>query len=502
MRRFSLFLLLFLFCCVPSRAATPGLVHWQCTTPANETNATPFHYNLKYWGATGTGTLANNLFVVVANYAHGVTITISDNKSSTYTAGPVADSGATDPINDMRYVAGVAAGVTAITITTSAASFDAQFCAGEFNNIATSSPNDGSCHSIDNGPATVNCDATFTPTVTGDLILAFGMGNSGGSSGFCNDPSTNTTRSPVAPGSGFTNLSIGRFCTYMAEYQVYNSVTAINPSFTTTGSADTYGFVAQAFKSAAAGTAPTGMYIAHEYTTIVNTSAANACGAGVTGQCVDFISTGNLLVGAVDDQNTNTGGDVVTVDNCSPANGTWTKVAPVTSDPQMFHADNATSSTTLSCVVHAGATGNSTLFTFWDVVGAATSPQDSSATCSSGTSGQCHKEQGTSIAPPWNDAPDITPSTSTGISFAVIQVGTGPINGTSGSFLLKNTTYNGESDAGKMNNGDGWEFFFYTSTAQQAYSWSNVGSSTFSSVALAFKAAPTTGAPPGKGIIF
>lgn len=479
MKRLLLKLGLLLLLASGAQAATPGLVHWQCTTPANETNATPFHYNVKYWGALGTGTLANNLLVVIPSYAHGVTITISDNKSSTYTAGPVADSGATDPITDMRYVAGVAAGVTAITITTSAASFDFQVCVGEFNNVATSSPSDGSCHSIDTGPSPVDCDAAITTTSDGDLILSLGLGNSGGSSGFCNDPAT-----AVTPGSGFTNLNVMRFCTEQSQFQVQTTHGAINPSFTTTGSADNYGFVAQAFKSAAAGTAPTGMYIAHECTFIINTAT----------QTFDCPSSGNLLVGAVDDT-ASAGGDSVTIDTCTPSNGTWTKVNPLSTDPQMFHADNASTSSTLHCVAHAGTPSNSTLLTVWDVVGAATSPLDTSATCSSGTSGQCHNEQTTSITSPWNDRPDITPSTQPGISFAVIQVGNGPITSVGSGFLLKNTTYNGETDSGKLNNGDGWSFAFYSSTSQLAYSWNNTNSSTFSVVALAFQAPAASNQP-------
>lgn len=465
------FLLAFLLLPCSLRAA-PALVYSQCTPAANETNATPFHYNVKYWGPLGTGSLASNLLVADINYANGITITISDNKSSTYTAGPVANSGASNMVLDRRFVAGVSAGVTAVTITTNVANADFQICMEEFSGVATSSPSDGSCSSIDTGPATVDCDATFTTTTAGDLIFARGIHGTLSGGTFCNDPSTGVTI-----GSGFTPTNIQRFCTQVGEYEVQSSAGAVNPSFTLTGNAFNYNFVAQAYKAAAAGTTPSGMYIAHKSRIPINTAS----------QVFDFVTSGNLFVGAVDDQNTNSGGDVVTIGSCTPSN-TWTKVAPTTSDPQLFYVAGASPSTTLHCTATAGASGNSTLLQLWDVVGAATSPQDASATCSSGASGQCHKEQGTSVTSPWNDAPDITPSTSSGISFAVIQIGNGPINATCGSFLLENTSYNGESDTGKMNNGDGWEALFYSSTAQQAYCWNAANSSTFSSVALAFKA--------------
>lgn len=474
MRRLLFLLLLLPWTC---RAATPTLVDWECTTAANEPNATPFHYFARYNGSMGTGTLANNLFVVIPNYASGLTITISDNKSSTYTIGPKADSGANNILKDMRYVAGVSAGVNLVTITTSAASFDFKVCMGEFYNVATSSPGDGNCSSIDTGPSPVDCDASFTPTTSGDLILADGAEGSLGGGTFCNDPST-----AVTVGSGFTAANIQRFCTSVSEFEVQASAGAINPSYTTTGSVTNANFVSQAFKSASAGTAPTGMYRNHKSTIVINAAS----------QVFDFVTSGNTFVGAVDDVNSNSGGDVVTIGSCTPTN-TWTKVAPLTTDPQMFYVASATPSTTLHCTATAGASGNSTLLTLWDIVGGATSPQDSSATCSSGSSGQCHKEQGTSISSPWDDAPDITPSTASGISFAVIQIGNGPINATCGSFNLENTSYNGETDASKLNNGDGWETFPYSSTAQQAYCWNAANSSTFSSVALAFKAPAATG---------
>lgn len=442
-----------------AQAQTPKLVYSKSlSAPAENGN----NFKIMYGGSMGTGSLANNLLTLRMTYPHGATVSsISDNLGSAYVLGASADSGSW--VTALYYVAGAAAGITQIKVSFSASVADWHGAVQEYSGVATSSAGDGTCSSDTATPGTVQCSSAIVTGTSGDLIVATTMLVGGLGSNLCGN-----TSSSIQPGGSFVLDAADPYCSDADEEFVQPSAGAITPSFSIAGNSSTYNIVGMAFKAAAAGTNPTGMYILHQGTVEIN--------EGTTSQPNYFVSSGNLLVVSVDDGNTNSGGgNVVTIDSCTPS-VTWTKRTPSGADaPQMFFASVASPSTNLQCTVHSGQPGDTTLLVFYDVVGAASSPEDVDSGLSSNT--------GVTIV-----GPTVVP-TAPGIAFAVENTGTGPSTAVGAGFLYDNTPYTGETDSGKMNNGDGWQHAFYSTTAPLAFTWVQANSSsTLNAFAIAFKA--------------
>jgi len=121
----------------------------------------------------------------------------------------------------------------------------------------------------------------------------------------------------------------------------------------------------------------------------------------------------------------------------------------------------------------------------YDIVGAASSPEDVDSTGFGGS--------GTNIV----NAPNLTPTTEPGIAIAVENTGTGPSTAVGAGYIYDNTPYSSETDSSKLNNGDGWQHAFYTSVSQLAFSWTQANSGSYmQAFAIAFKAAaPVAGQP-------
>jgi len=217
------------------------------------------------------------------------------------------------------------------------------------------------------------------------------------------------------------------------------------------------------------------MYILHQQTVQIDESNSS--------QLNYFVSSGNLLVASVDDGNMNSGGNIVTIDTCTPSN-TWTKRTPSGLDaPQMFFIPSASTSTNMHCTVHSGMPSDTTLMVIYDVVGAASSPED--------VDSPYYSSNGTTI-----NGPSITPTTQPGIAIAVENTGIGPSTAVGAGFLYDNTPYTGETDSSKLNNGDGWQHVFYTSTSPLAFSWTQQNSgSSLQAYAIAFKSGPVSDQP-------
>lgn len=460
----------FLMVSVVAHAQTPKLVHSRSLSTARETGN---NFRIQYGGPVGTGTLGSNLLTLRITYPHGSSVSaISDNKSSTYTLGATADSGSGGWVTSLYYVPGVSAGITQITVSFSASVSDWHGAVQEYSGVATSSPGDGTCSSSTAAPTNVQCSAAIQTGTNGDLIVASTMAVGGSSSRLCGN-----TSSSMAPGTGFMLDSADTYCSDADEEFVQTSAGAITPSFTISGNTSTYNIVAMAFRAASgAGTTPTGMYILHQQHLQIS--------EGSNTQVSYFVSSGNLIVASLDVGSTNSGGNIVTIDTCTPSN-TWTKRTPAGTDmPQILFIPSAAASTNLKCTVHSGQPTDTGIIVIYDVVGAASSPEDvdSDGVFASGTA--------------LTNLPDITPTTQPGIAFAAENTGTGPSTAVGSGFLWDNTPYTGETDQGQLNNGDGWQHFFYTSTAQIPFSWTQaVSSSTMQAFAIAFKAGPATPKP-------
>jgi hypothetical protein len=126
---------------------------------------------------------------------------------------------------------------------------------------------------------------------------------------------------------------------------------------------------------------------------------------------------------------------------------------------------------------------DTTLVVIYDVVGAASSPED--------VDSPYYSSNGTTIS-----GPTVTPTAQTGIAFAVEETGTGPSTKVGTGFIYDNTPYTGETDSSKLNNGDGWQHFFYNSTSPIAFSWTQANSSsTMAAFAVTFKAGAVSTQP-------
>jgi len=452
---------------VASFAQTPALVYSKSLSATNESGN---NFKIQYGGSMGTGTLANNLLVLTMTYPAGATVSsIVDNKSSVYSFGVSTTSGWTTAA---YYVAGVPSGITQIAVNFSGAVADWHGAIREFSGVATNSPIDGTCSNNAAAPSLLQCGTAISTSTSGDLILASTMLVGGLGSSLCGNTSTS-----IDAGANFILDSADPYCSDAEEEYIQSAAGTINPSFAITGNRDAFNFIAMAFKAATAGTRPTGMYILHQQTIQIDESTSS--------QLNYFVSGGNLLVASVDDGNTNSGGNIVTIDSCSPSN-TWTKRSPSGPDaPQILFVPSASTSTSMSCTIHSGMPSDTTLVVIYDVVGAASSPED--------VDSQYYSTNGTTV-----NGPTVTPTAEPGIAFAVEETGNGPSTKVGTGFVYDNTPYNGETDSSKLNNGDGWQHIFYTSTSPLAFSWTQANSSsTMAAFAITFKAgAPAAPAAP------
>jgi hypothetical protein len=445
--------------------STPTLVHSLSDAAANAGIATQAGnaFNIEFTGSMGTGTLAGNLLVLKITYPSGSTVSsVTDNKSSTYTLGPTVTSntGGNNWITSLYYTPGVAAGADLITVTFAANVSEFHFSAQEYSGVATSSPADGSCTGT--GIEPISCSAAITTTSNGDLIISAAV-DAENNTNLCGDTST-----AITPGGTFVLDAADPYCSYGDAEFVQPTSGTITPSFTFGSNADDFNIVAMAFKAATAGTNPTGMNIRHLEKVLVP--------AGVTSQPFYFVSTGNLIVVSND-----VGDDSISLGSCSPGVASpWTTVVPTsgtTSDQaEILYDPNATTSTNLECTMTSSG-GNTAMLAIYDVFGAAASPFDAKSPGFSNS--------GATLT----DAPTITPVSGPGIAFAVENTGTGPTLGAPGG-LFDNTPFTGELDAGGLNNGDGWQHVFYTSTSAINFSWTQANAgSTCQAFAITFKAA-------------
>ncbi len=443
-----------------SRGQSPALVHsLSLASPGQEGNG----FKIQYSGSMGSGSLAGNLMTLRITAPHGSTISsITDNLSDSYTLGVSVDSGSGGWVTAMYYLAGAPAGITQITVTYSASVADWHGAVMEYSGIATSSPVDGACS---NHSTTIACSAAMTTTGTNDLIVASTIGLS--SSGMIWE----NAMTGVTPGGSFFFDAADTQCSDADEEYVQPSPGSVTPSFTVTGNSQPFNIVGMAFKAANAGTSPTGMYIRRQQHVQFNGPTSS--------ETVYFVSSGNLLLAATDIGPTQS---AVTINNCTPTN-TFTEKTNGTYFPQYFYlTSTATFSTNLHCTVSTTNLGQHGILVIYDIVGAAASPFDAF-----GPEGEGN---GTTITN------TVSPTGVHGIAFASEGTGIGPTTGVSSGFLFDNTPYTGESDSGQLNNGDGWQHYFYNSSSEITFKWIQANSSSYMEAgAIAFDASSSADGP-------
>jgi hypothetical protein len=349
LRGFALVILGSLISAVPSSAAVPTLVqHVAGAMDQNPASALIIH--LPNAVQSGNCLIAGVQF----HQFGGITVSVADDKSNTWIAGPTMTSNAV--LVSLFYVVGAAAGTSRITITFHGTNpVNPQAVISEFYNVATVGAADGTSAGASASPVTAGGFTTSTP---GDLIYQYGVDVT--SPGAYNGGS-------LAPGSNFTLLSADRQVGAVAQYSVQSTAGAITPTFT--ASTHTWASASIALKSASAGTAPAaGIRIVH----IQHWWA----GENTASETIQFPSSGNLIVGF----NTTS---LATIASVTDSNKNTYDVSHLHANPnisnlntQGIFAANAATGAALTMTFNWASNGGNgdNMLVLYDVTGAAASP--------------------------------------------------------------------------------------------------------------------------------
>lgn len=454
------------------RAATPTLVQHVSHSSAQGNAVTSYLVRLP------NQTLANNCVIVsVSSSASGSIPTVTDDKSTVYTQLATQSDG--NQRATIFAALNVLPGAQAITVHFAAATTFVSAMASEFFNVATASALDGFSSNI--GSATTITAGSFTPTVNGDLIYQFALQDSPGG----------TVTSFTQGASPWALLSADVLDSTVAQYQVQTTAAAINPTLTM-APANSWVSAAIALKSASAGTPPTGMYVQHLQHNAFPVNPTNP-----KAWSLQFPCTGNLLVASWIGVATY---DITSITS-NPAN-TWTQIGlPFgnvdSGDSQMFHADSATCTTTMTVTVNTTGTdiSGSTLQLF-DIVGAAASPFDSTAGRASLSGSQAAAGNFSGCT--------INPTTPNGMVISSLGVANNTINAVSGGgalFLSSVTTP--ETSPWPNDENNGWAIIKNASATSTTFTWTSTGggAGNWASIAAAFEAAGGAGSPAFSGSV-
>jgi len=357
--------------------ATPGFVseYSSNSTQSNAlgTVASGICSTNAYCAAYAEPALAGNLGIVTFTYDNGststpTTATATDDKSDSYTCVSGSVDSGSGIWNGACYSPNLTAGAHVVTVTLASGLTHVSAKVAQFNNIATTSPLDASAHN--NGSSSSTATGTALTTTQANDLIYFQV---------CRAGTPSVTSFTVGSGFTFGTTDINDGCA--TEFEVASSAGAVTPSMTM-ASASTYVTFALAFKAATAGTAPSGMYVAHllGWGTPVSTS-------GTTWN-FQFPSNGNLLV--LDTIGSLTPGTV-------PTDGTNSWIAAGTTNSAggsgtglslEYYVPNATANPTgLITASTTGSAGDAS-WAFYDIHNAATSPfvARSEFNCGSGCS--------------------------------------------------------------------------------------------------------------------
>lgn len=459
---------------VSSGPATPVLVqHVSSSNTRNSGFSSPFCYHTQLPGFTTAG----NAVVVGFTFNSNPPPTVTDDQGDSYAIEANSyDSAHTQSIA-IAAAFNVAAGARAISVcfASNPGGF-VQPMATEFDNVigidVAAAGNKGTGTSLTAG--------SMTPTVTGDLAYQI-----------AHSLDTNQDQASFTAGSqsniSWNLLSADLMDGWTGQYGVYNSASAINPTMSM-GTSKNWISTAVLLKTGATGGVPSGMRIVHLMHENIpkNTNAGGSGAPFANPLTLQFPCSGNLLVAMIGG-----GNQTQTVTSMSDSNSnTWAQAGPTqqTSDPvvQAYYAGNAASSSDLGVTVHwNGTNGDYTIF-FYDVIGAATSPLDTTA---GNTGVQTVAGNLTTFA--------ITPGTANEIVFAEVIWRFNTATGLAGAGQLFDANkFDGESPDGPepVDENNGWGHVITTTTAPVTITWTALSPSVpvdgWASTGAAFKAGP------------
>jgi hypothetical protein len=438
-------------------------------------------------------TLSGNLLACGVSWDGGgtVTATITDNNSQTWSHGPSATSSSTRNIK-IDYLLPAAAGTQDLTLTLSVAEFNVHMRCTEFANISAVDVAGTAATAIGGATSvTANKPGSFTTTQANDLIYMYGVDDSN-----LNNGTAQAVNNLTIAGTNYSLGSVDTWSPRFGAWIAWGGSGAINPATmiyqSSNGTArDQWNVAAMSFKSSATGTAPSGMYIAREFST---SPPQSGTGATIQVPCDGhlFVATGSTTAAQFDLYS----GKVDGTSSWSDSDSNTYSTLVATGAPQILYAANATCTNPNQRTVSVAWTnhGSPDPIEFYDIVGAASSPLDTSATTStsgatatsgfvkSGSQSQAHYATGSatcSNSANSNTSLNFTPSTSSGLAIVVDNNGQGPDfcdTGTAGN-VVDNAWMKSMDDAccGSMNSSSGYGHIFYSSSSQMTYTslWSN-----------------------------
>lgn len=415
---------------------------------------------------------ANSVAVMGVTVPHGKTVSISDSRAGTWSAPVCTEDAGAGLAKTYLFVQplGASTGVDTITIGVGSANTQpVQFDLTIFENIATSSPVNGSlCPSGGNltpSSSGLISPGSFTPTADnssngGDVIWNYTL--------IC---STNaaSNASNFTAASGFTLLNGDIIWTddqgfpEASQYSVQTTRASVTPSITAKGetqSGDCFNSVSVALKVANNGaTAPKTIHVAK----IIHESFITFSSPGT--QKVLFPTVGNLRVATFTWAGGCPGAGAGCIKGLSSSDGcAWKLLGGTGGDAVIAYAQGCSPCPT--CTVSLTWKGSQLLpqasFRLYDVQNAASSSYKNST----GDEGSC----GTSV----KDAPTITPSgASTGLTIAALGNGNGPVTAVTSpaGAVFDLWTFAGQTDSDLADNADASSHLYFSSAAEQSWNY-------------------------------
>jgi hypothetical protein len=333
------------------------------TNPTGQTFCASWSYCLPY--ADPVPSPGGNLGIIPYQYAKAstaATVTATDDGSggsNTYTCLAGSAVSTSNKRTGICYTPNLKTGSHQVALLFNSTDCASGACtqvaakASQFYNIATSSPVDTSGSAAGTTSTTANAVSITTGT-SGDLIYVL----------VCRTGTPLSTTTGFAAGAGFTLGTTDYNDGCATEYGVQSSAGSITPTMTLTPTS-TYSEYVVAFKAAAAGTAPTGEYVAHLMSWSSPFQAAQTYN-------FQFPSTGNLLF-------MSSTGSVNSATGITDANNTWISTGATSTNSagsltaQEFYVSGAATNTTGRIDAATTGTGD-TGFMFYDVAGAPAAP--------------------------------------------------------------------------------------------------------------------------------
>ena len=399
-------------------------------------------------------TQSGNCVIVGLNYSSSGEIpTVTDDQADTFTQVITNDDG--NQTVSLFVALNVAGGAQNISVHLGSATAYVAAVASEFYNVATANAVDGSHgHS---GSGTSITAGSFTPTTSGDLIYQLAV----------QDSTSNPMISFTQGSSPWTLLSADLMDSMTLQYQVQTTASAINPLMSMSP-ANSWNSVGIALKSGSSGSDISGMHIVHLQHNAFPAYASSPA-------YLQFPTTGNLIVVSwigvpghdLTSITDNQGNSYVQIG--SPFGNADS------GDSQIFYVANANSNTMMTgpVLTASGTDYSGSTALFFDIVGASSSPFDSTAGWQKASGEQTGSGNVTAVS--------IAPSTPGGLVISSIGVASNTLTGVApGNFLSSVTNPevspwpNDENNGWAVNYGSGAISFVWNSMGGPVYHWASV----------------------------